>query len=195
MLPAESPRSPKVACRFAGANYGETNCANPGRFSYLSWLPVGPCARKVLQLTCFRDYSLSGSNSPEVQRQEMRTWSSLPDAPSSIQPPTQAERSSPRSSNETGSPLTLGAVGVSAGVMRGTELGHVTPRPQPGLTALYQVAFTQKNPARFLVSTCIRRCSSRTHVITLRPATALWAGPPTQLRAFLSRVTTPERRG
>jgi hypothetical protein len=34
--------------------------------------------------------------------------------------------------------LTLGAVGVSAGVIRETKLGHVTPGSQPRLTALYQ---------------------------------------------------------
>jgi len=46
--------------------------------------------------------------------------------------------------------LTLGAVGVSTGVMRETELGHITPRPQPGSTALYQVAFTHKESRAFL---------------------------------------------
>jgi len=34
--------------------------------------------------------------------------------------------------------------------MRGTELGHVTSRPQPGLTAFYQVAFTHKESRAFL---------------------------------------------
>jgi hypothetical protein len=34
--------------------------------------------------------------------------------------------------------LTLGAVGVSTGVIRGTKLGHVTPGSQPSLNALYQ---------------------------------------------------------
>ncbi len=32
-----------------------------------------------------------GSNSPDIQRPEMRTWKSLPDAPSPMQPPAQAE--------------------------------------------------------------------------------------------------------
>src|ERR1039458_3579024 len=32
-----------------------------------------------------------GSNSPEMQRQEMQPWRSLPDAPSSIQPPSQVQ--------------------------------------------------------------------------------------------------------
>ena len=41
------------------------------------------------------------------------------------------------------------ASGVSAGAMRGTELGDATPGPQPSLTAHYQVAFTQKQPGAF----------------------------------------------
>ena len=89
-----------------------------------------------------------GSNSPEVQRQEMRTWRSLPDVPSSIHPPRRAERF-PTFVNETGSPLTLGAVGVSAGAMRGTEMGHVTPGSQPTFTAPYKAAFTQEESSTF----------------------------------------------
>jgi hypothetical protein len=88
-----------------------------------------------------------GSNSPEVQRQEMRAWRSLPDAPS-VQPPTQAEKFHPFV-NEARSPLTLGAVGVNAGVMRETELGHVTPGPQPSLTAPDKAVFTQKESSIF----------------------------------------------
>ena len=90
-----------------------------------------------------------GSDLLQVQRQETRTWSSLPDAPSSVQPPRRAERFR-TFVNETGSPLTLGAVGVSAGAMRGTELGHVTPGPQPSSTAHYQLAFIQKQSSAFL---------------------------------------------
>ncbi len=90
-----------------------------------------------------------GSNSPEMQRPEMRTWSSLPDAPSSVQPPTQAETFR-RFVNEASSPLTLGAVSVPTGVMRQTELGHFIPGPQPSLTARYQVAFTPEKPNAFL---------------------------------------------
>jgi hypothetical protein len=90
-----------------------------------------------------------GSDSPQVQRQEMRTWSSLPDAPSSVQPPRRAERFH-TFVNETGLPLTLGVVDVSAGAMRGTELGHVTPGLQPSLTAHYQVMFIQPESSAFL---------------------------------------------
>jgi len=89
-----------------------------------------------------------GSNSSEVQRQQMRTWGSLPDAPS-VQPPTQAEKFR-TFIDEARSPLTLGAVAISAGVMRDEELGHAIPGPQPSLTALYKVVFIQKESSAFL---------------------------------------------
>jgi hypothetical protein len=88
-----------------------------------------------------------GSNSPEVQSQEMLTWRSLPDAPS-VQPPTQAEKFH-TFVNEARSPLALGAIAVNAGIMRETELGHVTPGVQPSLTALYEVALIQKESSAF----------------------------------------------
>ncbi len=90
-----------------------------------------------------------GSNSPEVQRPEMHTWRSLPDAPSSVQPPTQAERFR-TFVNEGSSPLTLGAVSITTSVMRQTKLGRVIPGPRPGLTALYQAAFTPEKSSAFL---------------------------------------------
>jgi len=88
-----------------------------------------------------------GSNSPEVQRPEMRTWRSLPDAPL-VQPPTQAENFR-TFVEEARFPLTLGAVGINAGAMRETELRHVTPGPQPSFTAPYKAAFTQKEASTF----------------------------------------------
>lgn len=88
-----------------------------------------------------------GSNSPEVQHQEMRTWRSLPDAPS-VQPPTQAEKFR-TFVDEARSPLTLGAVGINAGIMRETELGHITPGPPPSLTALYKGVLIQKDSNAF----------------------------------------------
>jgi hypothetical protein len=51
--------------------------------------------------------------------------------------------------NEASSPLALAAVSVSPGV-RETEIGHVTPRPPPSSTALYQAAFIQKESSAFL---------------------------------------------
>ena len=93
----------------------------------------------------------NGSHSPRVQRQEMRPWRSLPDAPSSVQPPTEAERFH-AFFNQAGSPLTLGAVQVSPRVMRETGIGFVTRGPQPSLTALYQdqVASAHKEPGTYL---------------------------------------------
>ena len=119
----------------------------------------GALGQKSPSANLLQGLQSEGSNSSEVRRPEMRTWRSLPDAPSLIQPPRRAERFStfvfptlvfptlvfPRlvfptfvKENETGSPLTLGAVGVSAGVIPGTKRGHVTPGSQPRLTALYQ---------------------------------------------------------
>jgi len=87
------------------------------------------------------------SLSLEVQRREMRTWRSLPDAPS-FQPPTQAEKFQ-AFVDEARSPLILGAVGVNAGVMRETEAEHFTPGPQASFTALYRVALIQKESSAF----------------------------------------------
>jgi hypothetical protein len=117
--------------------------------SFLLLAACGALCQKCPSDDLHLGLQLDGSDSPDVQRQEMRTLRSLPDAPSSVQPPTEAVRSH-TFVNETGSPLTLGVVGVSAGAMRGTELGHVTPSPQPSLTALYQVAFIQKQSGAFL---------------------------------------------
>src|SRR5579862_1783595 len=63
-----------------------------------------------------------GSDSVQMQRQEMRTWSSLPDAPSAIQPPRRAERF-PAFVNEAVYPFSLNAAGASAGTSRETKLG------------------------------------------------------------------------
>ena len=88
-----------------------------------------------------------GSNSPELQRQEMRTWSSLPDAPSVLLP-AQAEKFH-TFVDEAPSPLRLGAVDINARVMREKELGQVPPRLQPSLTAPYGAALTPEVPSTF----------------------------------------------
>jgi len=54
----------------------------------------------------------------------MRTWGSLPDA-LLVQPPTQTGKFC-TFVNEARSPLTVDAVGVVAGLIRETELGHVS---------------------------------------------------------------------
>src|SRR5271166_781201 len=87
------------------------------------------------------------SRSPGVQPQEMRTWSSLPDAPSSVQPPTQAERFH-AFVNETSSTLALGAESLSPGV-RETVMGYATARPPPSSNALYQAVLIQKESSAF----------------------------------------------
>jgi hypothetical protein len=76
--------------------------------------------------------------------------------------------------------------------MREKELEQVTPRLQPSLTAPYKAVLIQEEPSTFF-DTSIRRYASRS--ITLRRAAALWAGPPTQFHAFLSRVTIREKEG
>jgi hypothetical protein len=104
---------------------------------------------RVLSLVLLAGCGALCQEHPSVHRQEMRTWRSLPDAPSSVQPPRRAERFHVFF-DETGSRLTLGAVGASVSAMHGTELGHVTPGPQPRLTADYQVAFIQNQSSAFL---------------------------------------------
>ena len=105
----------------------------------------GAMCQKPPPVDWLQGLQVDGLDAPQVQRQEMRTWSSFPDAPSSVQPP-QGERFHP-SVRESG---TLGAVGISASAMRGTELGQVTPGPQPSLPGHYQVAFIQKQSSTFL---------------------------------------------
>jgi len=75
-------------------------------------------------------------------------WKFLPDAPS-LQSPTEADGFRPFV-NEARSPLTLGTVGVNAGViMREMEPGRVTQGTQPNLTIPYKLVFTQKESGVF----------------------------------------------
>ncbi len=107
----------------------------------------GALCQKRPSADLLQGLQFDGSDSPQVQCQEMRTWSPLPDPPSSVQPPRRAERF-PTFVNEKG-PLTLSAVGVSAGTTRGTETENVTPGPQPTFTAPYKAAFTQEESSTF----------------------------------------------
>lgn len=93
-------------------------------------------------------FQRDGSNSP-AQRQEARTWTSLPDTPSTVQPPKQAEKFQAFVS-EARSHLTLRAAGTGSDVMRGTELRHIAPGPQPSLIAPYELLFTQKESSNFV---------------------------------------------
>ena len=64
-----------------------------------------------------------GSNSLEA-RQDARTWKSLPDAPSTVQSPKQAEKFH-LFADEGRLPLAFGGVGINAGVMREAEPRHL----------------------------------------------------------------------
>src|SRR5436305_12134265 len=81
-----------------------------------------------------------GSTSPEMQGQEMRARRSLPDAPSTVQPPTQAEKFQ-TFVDQPPSLLTLRAVGINAGAMGEIKLGYVTPGLHPSFTAFYKATF------------------------------------------------------
>ena len=95
-----------------------------------------------------QDLQVDGLNSPAAQGQEMgrkmRTWTSLPDAPSA-QPTTRAEKFQ-TFVDEARSPLTLGAVGINAVLMRETDLGVI---PKPHLIDLYKVVLIQKESSAF----------------------------------------------
>jgi hypothetical protein len=94
--------------------------------------------------------SRDGPISPEVPRQAVRTWESLPDAPS-LQPPTQAERSQ-TFVDGVRSPLTVGSVAINAGAMRETELGHlghITSGQQTSFSAPRTAVSTQNNSSVF----------------------------------------------
>ncbi len=90
-----------------------------------------------------------GSNSPAVQHQEARTWRSLADAPSTVQPPRQAEKFQ-LFGGEARLPLTFGGVGINAGVMREAEPPHLAPESQPSFAVFYKAGVTQKESSNFV---------------------------------------------
>jgi hypothetical protein len=193
VLPAESPRSRRVARRFAGPSYGEANCTNPGHFFFLLAAYAALCQSERPYADLLQGLQLDGSNSPEVQRQEMLTWRSLPDAPS-VQPATQAQTFH-TFVNESGSPLRLGVVGINAGVMRETERRLVTPGQQPNLTALYKAVFIQKESStvfdKFLYLSLLKQ-NLRYHPSTSRSfmGRATYAAS----RIFITRDDSGKRR-
>jgi hypothetical protein len=105
------------------------------------------CQSERPSVNVFQGSRVEGSNSPEAQRQEMRTWESLPDAPS-VQVPTQAEKFQ-TFLDQTCSPLTLGAASIDAGVLRKAGQAHVIPGPPPSFTAVHNPALTQKEAPSF----------------------------------------------
>jgi hypothetical protein len=80
-----------------------------------------------------------GSNSLEVQHQEMQAWRSLPDAPS-VQPSIQAENFR-TFVEEARSTLTPGTASFNAGV---TELDHIAPGLLARFTDSQKAVFAQK---------------------------------------------------
>jgi hypothetical protein len=108
----------------------------------ISLILLAACAAVCQQRPAPDLRQTDGSNSPAAQPQEKRTWGSLPDAPSSVQPPTQAEGFRPFV-NEARSPLTLRPFGANALVTRETELEQVTSGSQLRFTAPSKAAFTQ----------------------------------------------------
>jgi hypothetical protein len=115
--------------------------------SFVLLAACGALCQKPPPADWLQGLQFDGSNPPEVQRQDMREAGSLPDAPSTVQPPTHVETFF-TFVNAAGPPSTPGALGV--GVMRETKLGRFTPGPQRNLAALYQVAFIQKGSSAFL---------------------------------------------
>ena len=114
----------------------------------------------------------------EVPRHEIPT-TGLPDAPSSVQPPTQAERFH-TFVNGARSPLTLGRLGAAGvgvgvgvnlrtGVMRETGSGHVTPGMQHSFIPRYEAVFTQKDSTTFLDKYLY---PSLEHNVRYRPSTS-----------------------
>lgn len=96
----------------------------------------------------FSGLQFDRSNSPELQRQDMRPWTSLPDAPSVLLP-TQA-RKFHTFVDAAPSLLRLGAADTNAHAMREKEPGQVTSRLQPSLTTLYKAVLIPEAPSTFL---------------------------------------------
>jgi hypothetical protein len=120
------------------------------RIRVISFILLTPCVSfgqsEHLPADLLQEPQLDGLNSPAVQRREMRTWRSLPDAPS-VHPATRAEKFQ-TFVEEARSPFTLGAVGINAGLTRETDLG-VIPKPRPNLIDLYRVVLIQKESSAF----------------------------------------------
>jgi hypothetical protein len=105
------------------------------------FLLLGACwawCQKTPSVDLVHGLLLDAADSPPVQREEMRRWSALPDAPSSIQAPNPAARFGTLVNRVT-SPMTLGLDSVTAGAVRAAEMEFVTPGPKPSLTALDQM--------------------------------------------------------
>ena len=114
--------------------------------SFILWVACGAL--------CQSDRSSSGlaqndsSNSPDLQRQRLITWRSLPDAPS-VHASTQPEKS--RTFVDEARVLsTLGAVGINTRLMREASPGYVTPRLQSSFTSHHKAVITHRESSNFL---------------------------------------------
>ena len=105
------------------------------------------CQRQLSSCDLLQELAYGGARSNEVPLHELRTWKSLPDAPSA-QPPTQAEKFR-AFIDEARSPLTFGAAGVDAAIVRGAEVGSLSFGRQASLTDLYKGALIQKESSAF----------------------------------------------
>ena len=115
--------------------------------SFVLLAACGALCQNLPSADWLQGLQFDGSNPPEVQREEMRAVGSLPDAPSTVQPPAHEQKFF-TFVNAARSPSTPGALG--AGVMRETQPGQFTTGPQRDLTPEYQVAFIQRASNAFL---------------------------------------------
>lgn len=98
------------------------------------------CQSEEHSVDLFHRLQSERSNSSEVLRQKTRTWTSLPDAPSTVQPP---QRQVQTFGDEAGFPLTVGTVGMNALVMRETRAGLFLPKA-PSVSMLYKAVPDRK---------------------------------------------------
>jgi hypothetical protein len=142
-----SAAEPTVVGRVAGAARVKRT-AQTRVISFVLLAACGAlCQGEGPSVNLLQGLRFDGSNSFQAQVQEMPTLRSLPDAPS-VQRAPQAGKFQ-TFVNEARSPLTLGAVGVNAAIMRETDSEYGTPRTQPGLTTLYKEALIQKESSAF----------------------------------------------
>jgi len=114
----------------------------------MSFLLLASCAALCQSESPSADFlRWNGSNSLEVQRQEMQAWRSLPDAPSA-QPSIEAENFRPFV-EQARPPVTPGAASINAGRMGETELGHVTPGLLASFTPPHKGVFVQEKSSTF----------------------------------------------
>ena len=107
------------------------------------------CQSERPPIDSLQSLQFDSPNSPEVQRQETPPWSSLPDAPSSVQCPTKAERSH-TFGHGASSHLRLAVVGVTASVLPETGVGDVTAGHPPNSMSSYQLVFAPRESSTFL---------------------------------------------